>query len=40
MHESEGFAAHPRTGFTGFADVPVPGGTGTGSLLGEYAHNR
>jgi hypothetical protein len=39
VQESYGFVARPRTGFTSYVDVPVPGGTGTGSLLGEYAHD-
>ncbi|MFJ9820237.1 hypothetical protein ACIRU3_34210 [Streptomyces sp. NPDC101151] len=39
VQESYGFVAQPRTGFTSYVDVPVPGGTGTGSLLGEYAHD-
>ena len=37
--ESYGFVATPRTGFTSYVDVPVPGGTGRGSLIGEYAHD-
>ncbi|MFD3590727.1 hypothetical protein [Streptomyces sp. NPDC058683] len=37
--ESYGFVGTPRTGFTSYVDIPVPGGTGTGSLLGEYAHD-
>lgn len=37
--ESYGFVAPPRTGFTSYVDVPVPGGTGRGSLIGEYAHD-
>ncbi|MGW2487649.1 hypothetical protein ACWCV9_10555 [Streptomyces sp. NPDC001606] len=39
VDESYGFVARPRTGFTSYVDIPVPGGTGTGSLLGEYAHD-
>ncbi|MFC9284528.1 hypothetical protein [Streptomyces collinus] len=39
VDESYGFLAQPRTGFTSYVDVPVPGGTGNGSLLGEYAHD-
>ena len=39
VQESYGYVATPRTGFTSYVDVPVPGGTGTGSLLGEYAHD-
>ncbi|WP_225822667.1 hypothetical protein [Streptomyces naphthomycinicus] len=39
LDESYGFVARPRTGFTSYVDTPVPGGTGTGSLLGEYAHD-
>ncbi|MCH0555615.1 hypothetical protein [Streptomyces sp. MUM 16J] len=39
VDESYGFVAQPRTGFTSYVDTPVPGGTGTGSLLGEYAHD-
>ncbi|MCS0605179.1 hypothetical protein NX794_28795 [Streptomyces sp. LP11] len=39
VDESYGFVAHPRTGFTSYVDTAVPGGTGTGSLLGEYAHD-
>ncbi|MGF0172112.1 hypothetical protein ACQF36_16925 [Streptomyces sp. Marseille-Q5077] len=34
--ESYGFVARPRTGFTSYVDVPVPGGSGRGSLVGEY----
>ncbi|MFF1404307.1 hypothetical protein [Streptomyces sp. NPDC058294] len=37
--ESYGFVAQPRTGFTSYVDTPVPGGSGTGTLLGEYAHD-
>ncbi|MFJ7148090.1 hypothetical protein ACIQVT_07800 [Streptomyces sp. NPDC100445] len=37
--ESYGFVAQPRTGFTSYVDAPVPGGSGTGTLLGEYAHD-
>ncbi|MEU0967702.1 hypothetical protein ABZ357_20565 [Streptomyces sp. NPDC005917] len=39
VQESYGFVGTPRTGFTSYVDIPVPGGTGTGSLLGEYAHD-
>ncbi|TVZ99452.1 hypothetical protein FB157_101469 [Streptomyces sp. BK340] len=39
VQESYGFVARPRTGFTSYVDVPVPDGSGTGSLLGEYAHD-
>ncbi|GAA2784844.1 hypothetical protein GCM10010521_74000 [Streptomyces rameus] len=39
VDESYGYAAQPRTGFTSYVDTPVPGGAGTGSLLGEYAHD-
>ncbi|QMV12293.1 hypothetical protein GJU35_13225 [Streptomyces lincolnensis] len=39
VQESYGFVAKPRTGFTSYVDVPVPAGTGTGSLVGEYAHD-
>jgi hypothetical protein len=39
VDESYGFVAQPRTGFTSLVDTPVPGGTGTGSLLGEYTHD-
>ncbi|MEU3826791.1 hypothetical protein [Streptomyces sp. SID161] len=39
VDESYGYVAQPRTGFTSYVDTPVPGGTGTGSLLGEYAHD-
>ncbi|MEU6543700.1 hypothetical protein [Streptomyces sp. NPDC046859] len=35
--ESYGYAARPRAGFTSYVDVPVPGGSGRGSLVGEYA---
>ncbi|MGC9544296.1 hypothetical protein [Streptomyces sp. UG1] len=37
--ESYGYIAKPRTGFTSYVDVPVPGGSGRGSLIGEYAHD-
>ncbi|MDQ1044831.1 hypothetical protein [Streptomyces sp. V4I2] len=37
--ESYGFVAKPRTGFTSYVDIPVPAGEGTGSLIGEYAHD-
>ncbi|MFI2757370.1 hypothetical protein ACH5A3_00615 [Streptomyces echinatus] len=39
VDESYGFVAQPRAGFTSYVDTPVPGGTGAGSLLGEYAHD-
>ncbi|MFD5226950.1 hypothetical protein ACFWJ5_00100 [Streptomyces qaidamensis] len=39
VQESYGYAARPRTGFTSYVDIPVPGGTGRGSLVGEYAHD-
>ncbi|MGW1543609.1 hypothetical protein ACWCPM_25770 [Streptomyces sp. NPDC002309] len=39
VQESYGFVARPRGGFTSYVDVPVPGGTGRGSLVGEYAHD-
>ncbi len=39
VQESYGYAARPREGFTSYVEVPVPGGTGRGSLLGEYAHD-
>ncbi|PKW07350.1 hypothetical protein SAMN05428944_5584 [Streptomyces sp. 1222.5] len=39
VDESYGFVAQPRTGFTSYVDTAVPGGTGSGSLLGEYAHD-
>ncbi|MFE7895204.1 hypothetical protein [Streptomyces sp. NPDC057412] len=35
--ESYGYAARPRAGFTSYVDIPVPGGSGRGSLVGEYA---
>ncbi|MEV8085860.1 hypothetical protein [Streptomyces nigra] len=37
VSESYGYAARPRAGFTSYVDVPVPGGSGRGSLVGEYA---
>lgn len=37
ISESYGYAARPRAGFTSYVDVPVPGGPGRGSLVGEYA---
>ncbi|MFE0359139.1 hypothetical protein ACFW2K_38435 [Streptomyces nigra] len=37
ISESYGYAARPRAGFTSYVDVPVPGGSGRGSLVGEYA---
>ncbi|MFC5220374.1 hypothetical protein [Streptomyces coerulescens] len=39
VSESYGYAARPRTGFTSYVDVPVPGGSGRGSLVGEYSHD-
>ncbi|WP_052424491.1 hypothetical protein [Streptomyces fulvoviolaceus] len=39
VQESYGFVAKPRTGFTSYVDIPVPAGTGNGSLVGEYAHD-
>ncbi|MFK4065579.1 hypothetical protein [Streptomyces sp. NPDC029674] len=39
--ESYGFLADPAPGadFTSYVDAPVPGGTGRGSLVGEYRHD-
>ncbi|WP_286257383.1 hypothetical protein [Streptomyces graminofaciens] len=37
--ESYAYLASPRTGFTSYVDAPLPGGGGTGSLVGEYAHD-
>ncbi|MBD9703852.1 hypothetical protein IHE56_17540 [Streptomyces sp. ID01-12c] len=37
--ESYGFVARPRPGYTSYVDLPVPGGAGRGSLVGEYAHD-
>ncbi|GHH01668.1 hypothetical protein [Streptomyces lanatus] len=39
VQESYGFIARPRTGFTSYVDVPVPAGSGRGSLIGEYNHD-
>ncbi|MGI5425322.1 hypothetical protein [Streptomyces sp. CA-179760] len=39
VQESYGYVARPRAGFTSYVDLPVPGGTGRGSLVGEYAHD-
>ncbi|MFJ8590148.1 hypothetical protein [Streptomyces sp. NPDC093598] len=39
VQESYGYVARPRPGFTSYVDLPVPGGTGRGSLVGEYAHD-
>jgi hypothetical protein len=39
VQESYGYAGRPRTGFTSYVDLPVPGGQGRGSLVGEYAHD-
>ncbi|MDG4862390.1 hypothetical protein P8605_30065 [Streptomyces sp. T-3] len=36
--ESYGYAGRPRTGFTPYLDMAVPGG-GRASLLGEYTHD-
>ncbi|MET9828681.1 hypothetical protein ABZ078_05110 [Streptomyces sp. NPDC006385] len=37
--ESYGYVARPRTGFTSYVDLPVPAGSGRGSLVGEYRHD-
>ncbi|GAA3490973.1 hypothetical protein [Streptomyces cremeus] len=39
--ESYAFLARPAAGadFTTYVEAPVPGGTGTGSLVGEYRHD-
>ncbi|MDT0391646.1 hypothetical protein [Streptomyces dubilierae] len=39
VQESYGYVARPRTGYTSYVDIAVPGGTGRGSLVGEYAHD-
>ncbi|MFI8187862.1 hypothetical protein ACIF8T_03495 [Streptomyces sp. NPDC085946] len=39
VQESYGYVARPRSGFTSYVDVPVPAGSGRGSLVGEYAHD-
>ncbi|WP_055618700.1 hypothetical protein [Streptomyces phaeochromogenes] len=39
VQESYGYVARPRAGFTSYVDTAVPGGTGRGSLVGEYAHD-
>ncbi|CAL9600709.1 hypothetical protein SUDANB105_05418 [Streptomyces sp. enrichment culture] len=39
VQESYGYVARPRAGFTSYVDIPVPGGTGRGSVVGEYAHD-
>ncbi|MEU2058897.1 hypothetical protein [Streptomyces sp. NPDC013455] len=39
VDESYGFVAQPRAGFTSYVETPVPGGAGSGTLLGEYAHD-
>ncbi|MYS89648.1 MULTISPECIES: hypothetical protein [Streptomyces] len=39
VQESYGYVARPRAGFTSYVDIPVPGGSGRGSLVGEYAHD-
>ncbi|MFI7497336.1 hypothetical protein ACIBVL_02270 [Streptomyces sp. NPDC049687] len=37
--ESYGYLAAPRAGYTSYVDAPLPGGGGTGSLVGEYTHD-
>lgn len=39
VQESYGYVARPRTGFTSYVDIPVPAGSGRGSLIGEYRHD-
>ncbi|MCX4670714.1 hypothetical protein OG453_29155 [Streptomyces sp. NBC_01381] len=41
VNESYGFLAEPAPGadFTSYVDAPVPGGSGRGSLVGEYRHD-
>ncbi|MFG2548652.1 hypothetical protein ACGFWF_01705 [Streptomyces sp. NPDC048581] len=39
VQESYGYVARPRTGFTSYVDLPVPAGSGRGSLVGEYSHD-
>ncbi|WP_128376151.1 hypothetical protein [Streptomyces cavernae] len=39
LQESYGYVGRPRTGFTSYVDIAVPGGAGRGSLIGEYAHD-
>ncbi|RNL70163.1 hypothetical protein [Streptomyces sp. I6] len=41
VDESWGFLSRPRAGadFTTYVDAPLPGGTGRGSLVGEYRHD-
>ncbi|MEW2399211.1 hypothetical protein [Streptomyces sp. NPDC046862] len=39
VQESYGYVARPREGFTSYIDIPVPAGSGRGSLVGEYAHD-
>ncbi|MET9731560.1 hypothetical protein ABZZ79_13125 [Streptomyces sp. NPDC006458] len=39
VQESYGYVARPRPGYTSYVDIPVPDGTGRGSLVGEYAHD-
>ncbi|CAL9423305.1 hypothetical protein [Streptomyces sp. enrichment culture] len=39
VQESYGYVARPRPGFTSYVDIPVPAGTGRGSLVGEYVHD-
>ncbi|KOU59964.1 hypothetical protein ADK57_31650 [Streptomyces sp. MMG1533] len=39
VQESYGFVAKPRAGFTSYVDIPVPAGAGSGSLIGEFAHD-
>lgn len=37
--ESYGYVATPGAGFTSYVDTAVPGGSGRGSLVGEYVHD-
>ncbi|MFG2721781.1 hypothetical protein ACGFW5_26360 [Streptomyces sp. NPDC048416] len=41
VSESYAFLAKPAAGadFTTYVEAPIPGGTGTGSLVGEYRHD-
>ncbi|UUU34469.1 hypothetical protein JIX56_34060 [Streptomyces sp. CA-210063] len=39
LQESYGFVARPRAGYTSYLDIAVPGGSGRGSLVGEYTHD-
>lgn len=39
VQESYGYVARPRTDFTSYVDIPVPAGSGRGSLVGEYRHD-